>query len=71
MTTLYYIQNTGNRGDCCVWWRPDGQGYTRDLDDAWKVDEAKAKSICRSRPEQDVMRRADEVEALAVRHVPR
>jgi hypothetical protein len=68
---MYYIENIRSGGDCCIWWRVDGKGYTRVLDDAWKVDEAKAKGICRSRPEQDVMCRADEVEALAVRHVPR
>ena len=68
---MYYIENIRSGTDCCIWWRVDGKGYTRVLDEAWLVDEAKARSICSSRPEQDVMRLASEVEARAVRHVPR
>lgn len=68
---MYYIENTQNRSDCRLFWRVDGKGYTRNLDDAWKVDEEKALSICRSRPEQDKMRLAEEMEASAVRHAPR
>lgn len=69
--TLYYIENIRNGSDCCVWWRVDGKGYTRNLDEAWKVDEAKAREICRSRPEQDVMRDAADVDARATRHLGR
>lgn len=69
--SLFYIENIQHRGDCAVWWRPDGKGYTRNLDEAWKVDEEQAKKICRSRPEQDVMRSAEFVDAHAVRHLGR
>lgn len=68
---MFYIENTAHRGDCCLWWRAEGKGYTRDLDDAWKVDEERAKRICSNRPEQDVMRPAAEVDAKAIRHLPR
>jgi len=68
---MFYIENVRQGVDCRVWWRKDGEGYTRNLDEAWKVDEAKAKQICRSRPEQDFMRPAEEMESQAVRHVPR
>ena len=37
--TEYYVCNHGNEHDgwmdgCMVWWRPDGHGYTYDLDQA-------------------------------------
>lgn len=69
--TMFYIENTLHRGDCCLWWRPNGEGYTRNLDEAWRVDGEDAKRICSSRPEQDVMRATDEVDATAVRHLGR
>ena len=32
---LYYILDIrAAAGDCALWWRPEGQGYTCDLDDA-------------------------------------
>jgi hypothetical protein len=68
---MYYIENIRSGGDCCIWWRVNGEGYTRDLNDAWKIDETLARRICGNRPEQDVMRVADEVDAKAVRHLPR
>lgn len=70
-TKMFYIENIRNGGDCCVWWRPDGKGYTRNLEEAWKVDETRARDICRSRPEQDVMREAKDVDAQSVRHLGR
>lgn len=68
---LYYIQNTLNQADCMLFWRPNGRGYTFNLDDAWKLPKDRALQICRNRPEQDIPRPAAEVEAQAVRHVPR
>lgn len=38
MDELYYIQDTRTYcGNSVMWWRPDGEGYTSDLDKAWKV----------------------------------
>ena len=68
MSTLFYIENVRAGGDCCVWWRPEGKGYTRNLDEAWKVDEERAREICRSRPNEDFMRSAADVDAKAVKH---
>ena len=68
---MYYIENVRHNQDCCIWWRPEGQGYTRNLDEAWKVGKDKAQQICRSRPSEDVMREAAAMDAMAVRHVPR
>jgi len=65
---LYYIQDSrGFTGNSVMWWRPNGNGYTSDLDAAWKVDEAKAKQICRCR-ETDKMWPCDEIDRLAQRH---
>ena len=68
MAELYYIQNKGYVGNCLLWWKVDGHGYTCNLDLAWKVTKEEADKICRSRPEQDIARRADVVDAMAVRH---
>lgn len=52
---LYYIQDTRSYcGNSCFWWRVDGQGYTCDLREAWKVTKEKALSIIRCRPDVDV-----------------
>lgn len=51
---LYYIQNTGYCGNFLKFWRPDGHGYTLDLDCAWLVPFEQAKEICRSRPTEDI-----------------
>ena len=66
---LYYIQNTGYCGNCIKFWRPDGHGYTMNLDDAWKVTKEKAESICRSRPQEDIPHKASVLDAVAHRHV--
>jgi len=68
---MFYIENIRSGGDCCIWWRPDGQGYTRNLDEAWKVDAVRAREICCSRPEEDVARRASDIDARSVRHLGR
>ncbi len=35
---LYYIQDTRTYcGNSVMWWKPMGQGYTSNLDEAWKV----------------------------------
>lgn len=66
---MYYIQNIGFSGNCLKWWRPDGCGYTLDLNQAWKVPGDKAKEICRTRPKEDIARDAEQIDAIAARHV--
>jgi hypothetical protein len=68
MAGLYYIQSTGFVGDSLLWWRPDGKGYTTNLDQAWKVTREKAEEICKTRPEEDFMWPSDVVDSLASRH---
>ena len=66
---LYYIQNKGYAGNCLFWWRPDGRGYTCDLNEAWKVTKERAEEICRTRPKEDIPRLVKIVDGVAVRHV--
>lgn len=66
---MYYIQNVGCVGNCLLWWRKEGNGYTCDLSEAWLVTNEKAKSICKDRPNEDIPYRADLVDGLAKRHV--
>lgn len=67
--SLFYIQNRGYCGNCLLWWRIDGQGYTCNLDEAWKVPRASAEGVCRSRPHQDVMWPVNTIDQHAERHV--
>ena len=54
MSDLYVILNRGTVvGNCALFWRHGGHGYTCDLDKAWQVDAKKAKDICCNRPELD------------------
>lgn len=40
MEQLYYIQNTRSYvGNSVMWWCTDGNGYTSNLAEAWKVPE--------------------------------
>lgn len=66
---LYYIQNTGYCGNCIIFWRVDGHGYTTNLDEAWKVTREHAERICRSRPKEDIPLAASLVDSLAERHL--
>ena len=52
MSRWLWNSNSGRGycGDCLLWWRVEGKGYTCDLDYAWKVTEEKAAAICRDRP---------------------
>jgi hypothetical protein len=34
---LYYIQYKVYTGNCLIWWREGGHGYTNNLKEAWKV----------------------------------
>lgn len=69
MTQIYYIQHRGYCGNCLSWWRPNGQGYTLDLNQAWKVTPEEAKRICQSRPHEDIMWPAEMIDDVAARHV--
>lgn len=41
-TKFYLLKLDANVGNCALFWRPDGQGYTCDLDQAGLYDEADA-----------------------------
>lgn len=44
---LYYIEAVGKFvGNAMLWWRPDGNGYTANLDEAGKYTREKAERIC-------------------------
>jgi hypothetical protein len=64
---LYYLQDTRQIvGNCALWWKLNGQGYTCNLDEAWKIDP----NIYGAPPrDTDVFRLCSEVDALAKRHV--
>jgi hypothetical protein len=66
---LFYIQNKGYCGNCLIWWRIGGHGYTCNLDEAWMVTREKAESICSDRPKQDIMWLAEIINGISVRHV--
>lgn len=66
---LYYIQNTHHVvGNCALFWRKDGCGYTCNLDEAWKVTKLEAEEVCRSRPKEDFPRDCEKVDRVAQRH---
>lgn len=45
---LFYVQDTRSfSGNCVIWWRPDGKGYTTDLSDAGLYT---AERVARMRP---------------------
>lgn len=68
MNKLYYIRNKGFVGNCWLFWREKGQGYTCDLNDAGKFTEEEARKICKSRPEADTMYLVEWIDKFAVRH---
>lgn len=66
---LYYIQNKSQYvGNCVLFWRKYGCGYTCNLDDAWKVNKTVADEICKSRPKEDVPLECSKVDQAATRH---
>lgn len=66
---LYYIQHVKVVGNCALFWRIDGHGYTVDLDDAWKVPKLQALNICGDRPKEDFPQPVILIDSLAKRHV--
>lgn len=71
MTELFYIQNKGNVGDCLLWWREGGAGYTTNLSEAMICNRDDAESICNNRPGEDVMWPATAVKLAATPQVRR
>lgn len=65
---LYYIQNNGYCGNSLTFWRIDGKGYTRNLDDAWKLPKTQAEAICRDRPNEDFMWPVEVIDRATERH---
>lgn len=48
--TTYYIQDTRSCvGNCAMWWREGGAGYTTELEEAGEYEEEEALSIERNR----------------------
>jgi hypothetical protein len=68
--TKFYIQDARNYvGDAVVWWGPDGNGYTTDLDEAGLYEEERARSIEKSRDTdkaipEEVARAAAKIQTL-------
>ena len=68
MTTderYYILDNRSVVGNCCMWWCPDGKGYTCELDQAglYTYEEASSKR------DTDVPVPQSLAEKLAVKHV--
>lgn len=66
---MYYIQNKGYVGNCLLFWRPNRDGYTCDLDEAGKYSKEEADDICRTRPKEDIPHLVSLVDDHAVRHI--
>lgn len=64
----FYIMTNQCSGNCAIFWRTDGRGYTCDVDEAWLVSEDEARCICRSRPSQDFPVPQESVQASKVTH---
>ena len=66
---VYLIQDKrAYVGNCVLWWRAEGHGYTTDFDDAGRFTKEEAFSKNRHRP-TDVPHRLSDVEPLAKRTV--
>lgn len=66
---IYVIQDSRSGvGDCAVWWRPNGYGYTCNMDEAGRFTETEARRIACGRDSDRVFALAD-VTPLAARHV--
>jgi hypothetical protein len=63
---LFYIQDKRQVvGNCVLWWRPNGQGYTTDLKDAGLYSKEKGRGL----RDTDVLVPKELAESLAVTHV--
>lgn len=64
---LYYIQDTRSVcGNSAFWWLPNGNGYTCNLNEAWRIGQVQADSG--SWRETDILRLCSEIDALSARH---
>jgi hypothetical protein len=50
---LYYIQS-GYVDNAMLWWRPNGKGYTTDIEEAGKFTAERMLDIINNRPKEDV-----------------
>lgn len=68
--TKYYIQRaaSGCVGNCLLWWRKGGDGYTLDVDDAQVFDRAAANELVRD-DKKYVAWEKDYIDCAAGRHV--
>lgn len=66
---LFYIQD-GRQvvGNCIVFWREDGQGYSSDLKQAWRIPYEKALAIEQGR-ESEILWPCDIIDAHAKIHI--
>lgn len=66
---LFYIQD-GRQvvGNCIALWRPDGNGYTCDLKQAWKVPYAKALDLEKNRA-TEILWPIEDLDAISMAHV--
>lgn len=64
---MYYIQYKGYCGNCLIWWKVDGKGYTSDLNKAWLLTEEEIKT--KKWREFDIPRKKKDVEQFIVKHV--
>lgn len=63
---MFYIRDArGDVGNCVLWWCPNGQGYTCELDKAGKYTEQEAFG----RRDTDIPVPCEVAEAAAIRHV--
>lgn len=66
---LYYIlDDRAVVGNCALWWRPNGCGYTTELREAGKYTKSEARAIMKYRSTDKPLRVAD-VDQLVVHHV--
>jgi hypothetical protein len=63
---LYYMRTRGFCGNCVIWWRDGGHGYTCNLDEAWKLPLKKALAYCR--PNEDFLYEVVALDGLSERH---
>ena len=64
----YFIQDTRQVvGNCALWWRHNGCGYTTEIGEAGRYDAQEARSITRRKT--DVAYECNAVLAVAVLHV--
>lgn len=65
---LFYIRNGGFCGNCFIWWRAGGNGYTCDLREAGKFTLRETKRIIEHGRKEDRAYSVKEVNAKAVIH---